>query len=213
VRIRFGDCLLDIDARQLQRRGRDIPLSPKGFELLKLLVEERPRAVSKSELLDRIWPGVFVSDSSLARAVSEVRDAIGDRARAPALLRTIHAFGYAFAGHAVAEPSIDVERSTCWLTVDRRRFALLQGEQTIGRDPDVAICLDSPRVSRRHARVVVRGAQATIEDLESKNGTFVAGTRVDRPLVLRRGDVVRIGPFSLTFGIEDTSRPTETEAP
>jgi hypothetical protein len=85
VRICFGECLLDTDARQLHRRAREVRLSPKAFELLKLLVEARPRALSKTELLDRIWPGVFVSGASLARVVNEVRQGIGDPARAPLL--------------------------------------------------------------------------------------------------------------------------------
>jgi hypothetical protein len=152
-----------------------------------------------------------VSDASLARIVNEVREALGDAARAPSLLRTVHGFGYAFSGDASPELPTQVERSPCWLAGDWRRFALVQGEQIIGRDPDTAVCLDSPRVSRRHARVVLRGTQATIEDLGSKNGTFVGGTRLDGRRELKRGDTVRIGPFSLVFGVEGSAGPTETE--
>ena len=81
MHVRFADCDLDTDARRLSRGAQEIHLSPKAFELLKLLVESRPRAVPKQELLDRIWSGVFVSDASLARAVSEIRDGIGDHSR------------------------------------------------------------------------------------------------------------------------------------
>lgn len=210
MQIRFGDCLLDTDARQLHRSGREVHLSPKGFELLKLLVEARPRAVSKTELLDRIWQGVFVSDASLARVVNEVRQGIGDPARDPHFLRTVHAFGYAFSGETSADITAGAGRTSCWLVHDERRFPLADGEQTIGRDADAGVCLESPRVSRRHARLVVRGARATIEDLGSKNGTFISGERIDGPHDLRPGDTIRIGPFSLVFAVAGTASSTET---
>src|SRR5262245_6322205 len=95
--IRFADCTLDTGARRFVRAGQESHLSPKAFELLVLLVESRPRAVSKAELLDRIWPGVFVSDASLAKVVSKIREAIGHSEDAP-VLRTVHGYGYAFAG-------------------------------------------------------------------------------------------------------------------
>src|SRR5262245_3077820 len=96
VKARFGKCRLDTDARRLFRGADEVHLSPKAFELLKLLVENRERALSKSELLQRVWPGVFVSDASLARAVNEVREGVGDRARKPQIIRTVHGFGYGF---------------------------------------------------------------------------------------------------------------------
>ena len=210
MKLRFGECELDTSARRLTRSGREVHLSPKAFELLKLLVECRPRAVSKAELLERVWQDVFVSDASLARVVNEVRDGIGDRARAPQLLRTVHAFGYAFSGDVI-EVDLSSPRSSCWLMLDDRRLALREGTQIVGRDPDVDIPLDSPRVSRRHAQIVVRGARATIEDLASKNGTFLGGERVKSQTALRPGDVLRIGPFSLVFEVGGVAGSTETD--
>ncbi|HEX9368883.1 MAG TPA: FHA domain-containing protein, partial [Vicinamibacterales bacterium] len=210
VSIRFGECTLDTAARQLRRKGAEVHLSPKAFELLRLLIECRPRAVSKQELLDRLWEGVFVSDASLARVVNEVRGGIGDRARSPRWLRTVHAFGYAFSADATGNTAAPAS-ATCWLLSEERRFALVEGEQVIGRDADVGVCLDSPRVSRRHARLVVRGARATIEDLGSKNGTFIGGTRLEAARDLKPGDTIRIGPFSLTFGVAGAAGLTETE--
>ena len=61
--VRFGDVRLDVDARRLFRGSREIHLSPKAFELLQLLVEIRPRALSKADILERVWAGVFVSES------------------------------------------------------------------------------------------------------------------------------------------------------
>jgi hypothetical protein len=187
-----------------------VHLSPKAFDLLNLLVEVRPRALSKTELHARIWPGVFVSDASLARVVNEVRQGIGDDARDPHLLRTVHAFGYAFSGETSVDGEPGAGRSTCWLVTDERRFPLVDGEQTIGRDADTGVWLESPRVSRRHARIVVRGARATLEDLGSKNGTFIGGERLSGPRELKPGDTIRIGPFTLVFAVGGTAGSTET---
>src|SRR6266496_4977436 len=98
--VRFGECVLDSDTRQLSVRGQAVHLSPKAFQFLELLLENRPRAVSKSEIHERLWPGTFVSDGTLASLLVEVRSAIGDSARASRFVRTVHRFGYAFSGSA-----------------------------------------------------------------------------------------------------------------
>jgi DNA-binding winged helix-turn-helix (wHTH) protein len=216
MKIRFAGCTLDVDRRQLLRGAVEIHVSPKAFELLKLLVEERGRAVSKAELLERVWPGVFVSDASLARVVTEIRDAVGDRARQPRIVRTVHGFGYAFAADVKVEErpvktSYADSRASCWFTSERRSFPLPDGEHIAGREPDATVCLESARVSRHHARIVVRGGRATVEDLGSKNGTFVRGARIANPTRLKAGDEIRIGPFTLVFRIARRDVSTETE--
>lgn len=212
--IRFADCTLDTDARRLVRGAREVHLSPKGFELLKILVDSRPRAVSKTELLDRIWPGVFVSEASLAKAVSKIRETIGDSEETP-ILRTVHGYGYAFAaaieGDARADPLRVDGEPTCWMFCGAREFPLRDGEHIVGREPGATIYLDSPKVSRRHARLVVNGACATLEDLGSKNGSFVRGVRIAEPTALESGDFARIGPFTLIFRVGAASGSTETE--
>jgi DNA-binding winged helix-turn-helix (wHTH) protein len=214
--IRFADCTLDTGARRFLRAGEEVHLSPKAFELLVLLVESRPRAVSKAELLDRIWPGVFVSDASLAKVVSKIREAIGHSEDAP-VLRTVHGYGYAFSV-PVEDDEPRVERAEprrpalCWLFCGAREFPLYDGEHIVGREPTAAICLDSPKVSRRHARFLVNGVSATLEDLGSKNGSFVRGVRISAPTPLQSGDLARIGPFTLVFRVGAYSGTTETEA-
>ena len=83
MQIQFGEWRLDPDARQLFRGNEAVHVSPKAFDLLRLLVEHRPRALSKAELHGAIWPATFVSDASLAQLVSEIRAAIGDAAHEP----------------------------------------------------------------------------------------------------------------------------------
>ena len=204
MHVRFADCDLDTDSRQLSRGPDEIHLSPKAFELLKVLVENRPRAVPKQELLERIWPGVFVSDASLARAVSEIRDGIGDHSRSDGFLQTVHGFGYRFAsaGVVVLPPSTSPrEGPACWLVGRDCEFRLGDGEHLVGREPGVSIRLDSPKVSRHHARVTITGREATVADLGSKNGTYVRGTRIEEQTRLVAGDDIQIGPIRLVFRV------------
>jgi DNA-binding winged helix-turn-helix (wHTH) protein len=212
MHVRFADCELDTGARQLLRQSRAVHLSPKAFELLKTLVEERPRAVSKQELLERVWPGVFVSDASLARAVSEIRDAIGDHSRSDGYLQTVHGFGYRFAtAGVVATPEPELARGSCWLIGRDLEFRITDGDHVIGREPGVSIRLDSPKVSRHHALVVASGRAVSIEDLGSKNGTFVRGNRIEARTLLTSGDEVQIGPVKLIFRVDEGMGITETE--
>src|SRR4029450_4267614 len=95
--LRFCGCTLDIEARRLFRGRDEVHLSPKAFETLRALVENRPRAMSKAELLQRVWPDVIVSEVSLARVVNEIREALGDD-RKGRIVRTVHSHGYAFVG-------------------------------------------------------------------------------------------------------------------
>ena len=212
--VRFGDCSLDLDARQLFRGGQPVHLSPKAFELLKILVTTRPKAISKAELHERIWPGTFVTDDSLARLVTETRAAIGDHARTPTFLRTVHAFGYAFADAAQEVARLDRPVSTvnCWVVCDGRAHLLSEGENIIGRDPGARLLLDSVRVSRRHAKIAVDGASAVLEDLGSRNGTWVKGARIDGPVSLTDGDAISIGGFEIKFRSATEDAPTEPDS-
>ena len=215
MKVQFADYVLDADARTVCRETAAIHLSPKAFELLAALIEHRGRALSKTELLERVWPDVFVSDGSLARVVREIREALGDSPRDCRIIRTVHRYGYAFAAVVLrgSPPSLpaDRERPACWLTGRTRTFSLAEGENMVGREPGVTVWLDSPRVSRRHARILVDNARATIEDLDSKNGTFVRDVRLTAPALLEAGDAIRIGPFTLFFRVSDALPLTETE--
>jgi DNA-binding winged helix-turn-helix (wHTH) protein len=92
VSFRFDRFVLDSDTRQLLLDGKEIHLAPKAFELLLLLLVNRPRALSKAELLERLWPSTFVEETNLAGLVAEIRRALGDSATRPAYVRTVHSF-------------------------------------------------------------------------------------------------------------------------
>jgi len=203
VKLRFGELTLDPDTRQLVGAGGEVHLSPKAFDLLRILVDRRPRALSKNELHALLWPGTFVSEANLASLVAEIREALGDDARHPRFVRTAHRFGYAFSGDATAIPDSAPSSETanfCWLLKDGRRLPLRTGENILGRDEE-AIQIDSPTVSRRHARILITGAEALLEDLGSKNGTFVRGEAVSTPVRLADGDEIRTGSVVMRFRI------------
>jgi DNA-binding winged helix-turn-helix (wHTH) protein len=166
MRIRVGNCELDTRARALTRDGAALPLTPKAFTLLETLAEAHPGAVSKQDLYAKLWGEAFVEEGNLHTLVSEVRTAIGDDAHS--VIVTKHRFGYALASpekHGAAQVRLVAG------TLD---IPLHYGENIIGRDQ-----IASPDVSRRHARVVVADDSVTIEDLGSKNGTWIGSQRID----------------------------------
>ena len=83
--VRFGMFLLDEETRELLRGDTRVPLSPKAFELLSILVAERPKAISKSDLQDRLWPATFVVEKNLTNLVGQIREALGDDPSKPAI--------------------------------------------------------------------------------------------------------------------------------
>ena len=210
MRLRFGSCLFDAPARELRRDGVPQPLSPKGFEFLELLLRERPRAVPKDEIHGRLWPTSYVSDASLARLANEVRTAIGDDARTPRHLRTVHRFGYAFSGEAVAEAVVSATGATCRLVWADRQIPLLSGVNLLGRASEAQVVIDLARVSRHHARIVVENGKAVLEDLGSKNGTSLRGQLLRAPAELADGDEICIGAAVLVFRTSAGNSTTET---
>jgi len=214
VKIRFGPFTLDLDTRQLTQAGREIHLAPKAFELLAALIVDRPKVLSKAVLLERLWPETFVEQANLSNLVAEIREALGDQARAPLYVRTAYTVGYAFCGDAATLPDsreAALDRPSCWLEWDRRRFPLSPGEHVIGRDPDVEVRLDASTVSRRHARLVVTAEGTLLEDFGSKNGTFRGNEPVTSPVQLADGDAIRIGSLLLTFHMRALVMSTDTQ--
>jgi DNA-binding winged helix-turn-helix (wHTH) protein len=212
-RLSFGAFTLDVDSRQLHR-GTDaqaVHLSQKGFELLRILIEARPRAIAKRELHERLWPDTFVSEATLSSLVAEVREALGERGRQTQFIRTLHGYGYSFAADA-APSAAGVGAISNWVVCEGREIALADGEHILGRDTDVTVELRSPAVSRHHARIVIHGASATLEDLRSKNGTMVGVKAATAPVPLVDGDEIRIGGFVLTYRTVSAKGSTKSAA-
>jgi DNA-binding winged helix-turn-helix (wHTH) protein len=215
VAYRFGAFTLDPRTRRLLRGVDEVHLSPKAFDLLQVLIDERSRAVPRAELHQRMWPSTFVLDTNLASLVAEIRRALADSASSPRYVRTMHRVGYWFIGRISAEgvqhpaPAGPVKY---WLVWETRQIALNTGHHIIGRAPDAGIWIDAAGVSRHHARLAV-GDLATVEDLGSKNGTFVRGRRITAPHVLADGDQIRLGSVVVTFRIPPPAGSTDTVPP
>jgi DNA-binding winged helix-turn-helix (wHTH) protein len=198
----FGDFELDEERRQLLRGSRPVPLEPKAFALLSLLVDRRPRALSRAQIRDVVWSGVFIAESTLTQAVNNIRQALDDDARRPRFVRTARGFGYAFCGEARVTsdaPPRDTSGAEPRLVWGDRVLSLTTGANLLGRNKAAAVCLDAASVSRNHARILVEGPRATIEDLGSKNGTRLNGERVRGTRELRDGDAVRLGDVQLLY--------------
>ena len=92
-RYRFGEFTLSPTRRSLERNGREVPLIPRYFDLLVLLVERRPEALHRHTIFDRVWPDVVVSDGALTQAVRTLRRALGEDGGGGVFIRTVSRHG------------------------------------------------------------------------------------------------------------------------
>lgn len=205
MRYYFERSCLDTSSREVTLDGAAMHLSPKAFELLRLLIEARPRVVPKAELMQRLWPDTFVEEANLPVLIGEARAAIGDSGLARTI-KTHHRVGYAFAAEVRVTSSAGgqapANSRALVLLLQGRRVVLSPGLNVVGRDRDADVHVDDPSVSRRHAQIVVDGDTVGVEDLESKNGTRVGGAPVSRPTKLAPGDVVTFGAIDARFEVQ-----------
>lgn len=199
MRFSFGDCVADFDAHELAVGGKPVHVEPRALRLLEVLIAARPRALSKDALNEALWPRTFVTGRSLARLAADLRTALDDRGGSPKYIRTVHRFGYAFCAEAGPAPRRTGQGAAFGLFWNRRSIPLQEGENVLGREREGGAWIDAATVSRRHARIVIAGDQATLEDLGSKNGTFLEGRAVTGPAPLSDGDHFFIGTVELTF--------------
>ena len=212
MRLAFGDFVIDFDERRLLSGQQEVRLTPKAFDLLRLLIETRPKALSKQEIFDRLWPGTFVTENNLAALVADLRSSLGDQASEPRFIRTVYAFGYAFVGDVAAPLPVSPPRQYArWLLLfNGREFPLQEGENILGRTGEGIIALEASSVSRQHARVTIADGRAVIEDLGSKNGTWVGPVKVTGPTPASSGDEIRLGSAVVTIHTSASALTTET---
>jgi DNA-binding winged helix-turn-helix (wHTH) protein len=210
MRLEFGEFIFDSGTREVLRGRRTVTLSPKAFRLLEILIESRPNALSKSHLHDSLWPNTFVVEANLANLIGEVRRALGDDPRRPRFIRTVHRFGYAFRGDHATAVDGEARDIVCRLVWADGHALLREGEHIMGRDPSAAVFVDSPSVSRCHARISILDGRATFEDLGSKNGSSVGDRRVDGSVPLTDGDLITIGIVEVRFRMLRPAVPTES---
>ncbi len=210
MRVSFGDCVFDSGMRQVFRASKPIPISPKAFQLLEVLIERRPNAVSKEELQDLLWPNTYVSEGNLPNLVADLRSELGDSPRSSRIIRTVQRFGYAFVATPLSAAHPKTPGRAYRLILDDREITLAAGENLFGRDEEAIVWIDAAAVSRRHARILIDETGAVLEDLGSKNGTYLRGARLQSPANLSDGDRIAIGPASMIFRVLNETASTAT---
>ena len=147
VVLAFGDHRLDIERRELRRRGELIDLEPKAFDLLAFLVRNRNRVVSKDDLLQAVWDGRIVSESALTTRINAVRRALGDDGTAQRLIRTFTRKGVRFVGEVTEVPDATspadatCRRPGCRPPTDKPSIAVLPFQNMTG-DPEQEYFVD-----------------------------------------------------------------------
>jgi DNA-binding winged helix-turn-helix (wHTH) protein len=189
------------------------------MDVLVCLAELQGRLATKQHLIDTVWRTEYVSDNALTHVIAELRSELGDDAEHPAYIETIPRRGYRVIA-PVTLPEADgtsppADTPLFKLESDQGEISLVEGENLIGRAPDAAIRIDNSEVSRRHAIITVDGTTATLEDLGSKNGTFLRGRRLDAPARLANADEIRIGLdlARFRFVVHDDRTRTEQAHP
>jgi DNA-binding winged helix-turn-helix (wHTH) protein len=200
--LRFGDFELDVAAFALRRDGVQVRLEKIPLEVLVLLVEHAGRLVTRQSIHAVLWgPDVFLDrDAAINTAMRKIRRALGDDVDQPRFVETIVGKGYRFVGQLVPETMGPQRQAAVYrLMRGAHAFALHNGENVIGRDPDVHVFLDHLSVSRRHARISITAGRAILEDLNSRNGTCVDGHGITAPTEVHDGTIIALGPITLTL--------------
>lgn len=220
----MGEWLVIPDLDRMTRNAEVHHVEPKIMDVLVLLASRPGHVFSRADIIDAVWAKKFIGESALSRAVALLREALDDDAHAPSFIETIPKRGYRLLGavesvdEATANAAVQAgahhaasgagtrggaarPEGLCSLTWGQVRLALADGEHLIGRDPQAVLRIPSNRVSRRHARIAVSGAHAVIEDMESRNGTFVRGRRVTAPTELADGDEIFVGSEVIAFAV------------
>jgi DNA-binding winged helix-turn-helix (wHTH) protein len=209
------------------------------MDVLVFLMEHPGEVLSRETIIDAVWSEQFVGEAVIRRAIASLRRALGDDARNPRFIETIPKRGYrliapvehlgmgddrtgrtapagentdsaAVIGPEAEGPPLAPPDFVCSVRYGDRGIRLAEGENVIGRTPESRVQVAHHRVSRRHARIVVKDGRATLEDLGSKNGTYLRGERIDEPSELSDGDEIRVGRVTLTFrGLYTARTPTD----
>ena len=158
----------------------------------------------------------FVTVNALTQLIAELRSALGDDAKKPRYVETIPRRGYrliaptSFVRSAIDPPIGEIPRFIL-VDDDGIELALKEGENLIGRALDAAIRIDTSKVSRHHARILIEGATATLEDLGSKNGTYLRGQRIEQASRIEDADEIQIGANLARFRFKVVDDETRTD--
>ena len=200
--LRFGPFELDVAAYELRRAGERVPLENRPMDLLVLLAERAGTLTDRETIQHALGDdGVFLDwAAAINTAVRKIRRALGDDVCQPRYIETVVGKGYRFVAPVARLDPLRSEAGPTWfVTQDSREFPLAPGDNLIGRDAAVCVRLGHPSVSRRHARIRIGDGRAMVDDLGSRNGTFVDGRRIGSHIAcgLRNGTILGIGSVTL----------------
>lgn len=217
-RFRFGDFELDVAAYALRQNGLSVKLEKIPMDVLILLVRKAGILVNRAEIQAALWgPDVFVEhDSGINTAVRKIRRALGDDSDRPRFLETVVGKGYRFIapvrpdGGAGAVPSDRARRHrpNHLLTRGKQEFVLERGENLLGRDAEARVYVDHRTVSRFHARISIESDAAILEDLNSRNGTFLDGRKIEIPTEIHHGAIIGLGLITFTYLVQPDAAST-----
>jgi DNA-binding winged helix-turn-helix (wHTH) protein len=188
MRYVFGDFELDTQCYELRQAGMVQPLEPQGFKVLAYLLEHRERVVSKSELLERLWPNQYVTEATLTQRLVAVRRALEDDGRTQRYIRTVHGRGYRFvaavaerSAPGVARPAGPLEPGALPLSAGEPQGTL------IGREGEIARLYERlTRALQGERQVVFVSGEAGIGKTTLVDA-FVAHVQATTPLWIGRG--------------------------
>lgn len=176
ARYRFEGFVLSPGRRQLLREGHEVPLIPRYFDLLVLLIERRHQAVARRELLDHVWDDVVVSDNALNQAVRVLRAALGDDSRSPTYIRTAARHGYQFVYPRVQELDddgpLDPPASAASTALASDGMAARASALEALLDP--APAPDDAERGEAAERLHALGTEAGLRSIEGRPGTALA---------------------------------------
>jgi len=209
----LGEWTVEPMLDRMWRGEETVQLRPRVMDVLLCLVDARETVVSKQQLIDRVWGTEFVTDNALTHAIAELRKKLGDDVREPSYIETIPRWGYRIVAelavvHSELRPA---QIRFALVDEDGAELPLRDGDNLIGRSAEADVVIDTSEVSRHHARIVIDGDSALIEDLRSKNGTFVRGQRLEAPVRLHDADEIQIGVSLATFRFKVVDDRTRTE--
>lgn len=178
MRVSFEEFTFDASRQVLSRGSQNVHLTPKEMCLLELLLNGRGKVIPEQELVDCLWPDVVVSGASLKNLVSILRTNLGEPPHGRSYIRNVRGRGYVLDAPITElcdEPPV---HSAGYLHYAGRIIPLHPGSNLVGRDYCCSVRLLHSSVSRRHATIVLATDRVTLEDLGSRNGTFLDGAAV-----------------------------------
>lgn len=198
TRVRIGEWLVDTRNHRLTRDGISFRVDRSLVAVLALLIRRTGEMLTFEDI-----EAAAPSDQTADRLVAMLRSLLCDCSTPARFIEVFPGAGCQLV--ATVEdveapfPARDSVWSTCQFHDGKKAFNLRNGVSVIGRAPEVEVFVDDMRASRYHARVLVDGDSAVVEDNQSTNGTFVEGRKIEGPVKLGHGDTVVIGETVLVF--------------